>query len=289
MAVTETTQLSNGQPKFFKKHTEHEAAILKEYIRITNRVDLDWIQRIAFAMFDTRTQFAFSINVAVFMYSLYLSGSATLMNVDLADLVCSYLAADLLSGIFHIYLDHSKVRFDGSYVDFSRMGFQVHHLYPTFPWMMDKHFKPYMECNTIFPYANLVALANALTINLPVIPVAVIFVVSFQATHYYAHGRTHGKEVPWLVAKLQDMGVIISPRGHQQHHTMFNSDFCIFNGYMNRVCDWIMSDEKRVTLFVGKVDAIPPLFPLLVFGWMAGLLVNVEVLRLGFRMLGLLT
>ena len=29
---------------------------------------------------------------------------------------------------------------------------------------------------------------------------------------------------------------------------MYTSDFCIFNGYMNGVCDWIMSDEKRLAL-----------------------------------------
>jgi len=171
--------------------------------------------------------------------------------------VCSYLFADLLSGIVHIYLDHSKIQFDGSYADFARMGFQVHHLYPTFPWMMDPHFRPYMECNTIFPYANFVALVNALTVRMPIVPVGCIMVVSFQATHYYAHARNHQKKVPFLVEQLQNLGVILSPRGHQQHHTTFNTDFCIMNGYMNWVCDWVAGDEKRMAALVDTLDGNP--------------------------------
>lgn len=178
-------QTSVGQPKLFKKHTDEEAALLKEYIRITNREDLTWFQHITHLMYQSRTNLAFFINLSCFVFTLYLSGSTMLLSIDMLDVVGSYLFADLLSGIVHIYLDHSTVQFDGSYVDFARMGFQVHHLYPTFHWMMHPHFQPYMECNTLFPYANMFILINALTLKVPVVPVAMAFIVSFQATHYY--------------------------------------------------------------------------------------------------------
>ena len=252
--LSETTSV---QPKLWKKHTEEESLILKEYIRITNREGLDWVTRLGFLLFDSRTNTAFVINVLCFLLTVYIAGLDMLTKITMVEVVCSYLFADLLSGMVHIYLDHSKVRFDGSYADFARMGFQVHHLYPTFPWLMDPHYEPYMECNTIFPYANMFALLNALsppTIQLPCIPVACIMSVSFQWTHYYAHARNHNKKIPFLVEKLQDFGVILSPKGHQQHHTTFNTDFCILNGYMNWLCDWIVGDEKRLDSFVESLD-----------------------------------
>lgn len=279
MVATTTEPVGYGQPKLFKKHTDEEAAILKEYIRISNREGLVWSQRIAYLLFDSRTNLAFAIHVSCFLFTLYLSGSTALLNVDVLDVLSTYLFADLLSGIVHIYLDHSKVAFDGSYADFARMGFQVHHLYPTFPWMMDPHFQPYMECNTIFGYANFVALVNALTLNLPAVPLGCVMVVSFQATHYYAHAKTHGKAIPQWVSTFQDLGIIISPRGHQVHHTMYTTDFCIFNGYMNDVCDWIMSDERRVEQFIETIDLYPGYVVLLVVNLIVAGLMFISSLR----------
>lgn len=279
-------QRSNEQPTLFKKqHSEEEAALLKEYIRITNREDLSWSQLLPHLLYQSRTNLAFFINLSCFAFALYLSGWAMLLSVDWLDVVGSYLFADLLSGIVHIYLDHSKIQFDGSYLDFARMGFQVHHLYPTFHWMMDPHFRPYMECNTLFPYANLITLLNALSLKLPVVPIAMFFVVSFQATHYYAHATTHGKVVPWLVTRLQDLNIILSPRGHQQHHTVYTTDFCIFNGFMNWVCDWIMSDEQRVTLFIDLVDLYPVCIKILIVSLGAAALLGGAALKWTLQML----
>jgi len=246
-----------GGLKLWKTHSEEEKAILNEYCRITNRDNLTTQETIVHILLDSRTNTAFIINVCCFLFTLYVAGIGIITNLDLFDVVSAFLFADLLSGLVHIYLDHSKIKFDGTYADWARMGFQVHHLYPSFHWLAHPHYEPYMECNTIFPHCTLVSMVNALTFKLPVLAMGCMFTVSFQATHYYAHARTHGKKVPFVVRQLQDWGVILNPRGHQIHHTTFNTDFCILNGWMNWVCDWFVVDEKRLNTFLDILDGSP--------------------------------
>jgi len=257
VAVEKSIQDNNefsGGLKLWKTHTEEEKAILKEYCRITNRENLTLKQTITHIFLDTRSNTAFVLNICCFLFTVYVAGIGMVLKLDLFDVLSAYLFADLLSGLVHIYLDHSKIKFDGSYADWAKMGFQVHHLYPTFHWLVHPHYQPYMECNTIFPNVNLVAMINALTFQLPVLAMGCLFTVSFQATHYYAHARTHNKKVPFVVERLQDLGVILHPRGHQIHHTTYNTDFCILNGYMNWVCDWFVVDEKRLNSFLALLD-----------------------------------
>jgi hypothetical protein len=250
-------------PQFDKPHTEEEKALLREYIRFANREDLTWSQHLGFLMFDSHTNLAFFVNVLCFIGTVYLAGPA-LLDLRLWEVVVVYLFCDLLSGFVHIYLDHSKVQFDGSSWDHARMGFQVHHLYPTFQWLMDPNFRPYMECNTIFPFVNMVALVNALTYSLPIVHCGALMAVSFQATHYWSHARTHKMDIPFITRKLQDWGIILSHKRHQQHHTTYDSDFCILSGYMNFICDWVVSDKKRVIANVEWIDMNPNVMYILV-------------------------
>mmetsp|Transcript_31426 Transcript_31426/g.50903 ORF Transcript_31426/g.50903 Transcript_31426/m.50903 type:complete len:291 (-) Transcript_31426:166-1038(-) len=260
MALPSKKEVTNVHPMLFKEHNEEESKILSEYIRISNRENLDWTQQIAYLILDSRTNLAFAVNVSIFMFTLYLAGPAA-FNIGLLDIVVACLWADLLSGIMHIYLDHSKVQFDATYVDFSRMGFQVHHLYPTFPWMMDKNFRPYMECNTVLPHINWVCFILAqLNSKIEIFRLAHCFcfwVAAFQAAHYYAHAGVHGHPIPFVVQKLQDFGIFISPQSHQKHHKTYDNCFCILNGRMNWLCDWIVADEDRLASFIAKVDESP--------------------------------
>lgn len=214
------------------------------------------LSKLCFFLFDSRTNLAFFINLCIFLFIVYES-ELLFKPFNIFAFVTGYLFADFLSGVVHIYLDHSAVVYDGSYADFARMGFQVHHLYPTFPWMMDDAYEPYMECNTIFPYVNAVCLLNALTLNIPVVHYGAFWVVSFQAAHYYAHARTHGKVIPFLVKQMQEIGLIIHPQTHQKHHKTFDTNYCILNGFANPLCNYLADDEKKLDEFVALLDKNP--------------------------------
>jgi len=252
MSVTTTTK--EQSPKLDKKHTPEETKILKEYTRLSKREGLTQSQRITFLLLDSRTHLAFFINLSVYLAVHFCFAT---LRFDIPALIVGSLGADLLSGVVHIYLDHSQVVYDGTLWDMCRMGFQVHHLYPNFPWLMHPNYQPYLECNTVFPYVTGVTLFNALTFDISMVYYTCFCVLSFQATHYYAHARTHNKPIPGWIRRLQNTGIILHPDIHQKHHQTYDNNYCILNGSMNWLCDYFVADEKRLNEFVRVVDKSP--------------------------------
>jgi hypothetical protein len=60
-----------------------------------------------------------------------------------------------------------------------------------------------------------------------------------QGTHFLAHARNHGFMNNWFIEKLQDYGLLLSPEEHRTHHTRYDRNFCIFNGWANPLINFI--------------------------------------------------
>lgn len=76
-----------------------------------------------------------------------------------------------------------------------------------------------------------------------------------QKTHFGAHARNHGvlTRATWsgaLICSLQDWGFLLSPEVHRKHHTEFDCNFCIFNGWANPVVN-------RIRIFLSFVGIFP--------------------------------
>jgi hypothetical protein len=88
-----------------------------------------------------------------------------------------------------------------------------------------------------------------------------VLVLSYgvQVSHFLAHQRVHhGKQsLPPLVAHLQDLGLMLHPRVHKQHHDTFDFNFCIFNGWANPM----VNAGFRVARKIGLVDPTVVLQP----------------------------
>lgn len=146
-----------------------------------------------------------------------------------------YLAADLLSGIYHWGIDNygdARTPLFGDQI----AGFQGHHQRP---WTITKR----EFCNNVHGIAKPVLLWSALFMVLPgncgldsFAAVGGLFVLLSQELHKYAHMKKSELH-PWIVA-LQDSGVLISRKAHGQHHSApFENNYCIVSGAFNPLLD----------------------------------------------------
>ena len=85
--------------------------------------------------------------------------------------------------------------------------------------------------------------------------VALIVGLPTQQTHFLAHARKRGllKDYPFIEA-LQDYRIILHPDAHSAHHTTFNCNFCILNGWANP----LMNQVARLLTHAGVLAEEPP-------------------------------
>merc|ERR1719362_1111049 len=113
--------MTSDGPKLTKQHSKDEMKILSEYIRITKRENIkNGMMRWSLPILDGRTNFVFFSNLIIYILVVYRSMFCRWNTIGF---IVGYLAADLISGVAHIYYDHSPVKFDGTYNDFARLGF----------------------------------------------------------------------------------------------------------------------------------------------------------------------
>lgn len=193
------------------------------------------------------------------------------------ELLAAMYLVDLISGILHVTLDycdcgpalrsitakskedvHRVRRFDPR---FAKSGawhqavwnFQVHHHAP-FP----EHDDQFTETALLATPALLATLAQrALGWIDPCgcrVWVTTLLLGHFvQWSHFLAHRRVHlGRgSLPPLVARLQDMRLLLHPDVHRRHHSTFDNNFCIFNGWANP----LLNAGFRVAKAIGWADA----------------------------------
>ncbi|GAB5359411.1 hypothetical protein AAMO2058_000541400 [Amorphochlora amoebiformis] len=152
----------------------------------------------------------------------------------------SILFADFFTGVFHWAVDNygdENTPVFGAVID----AFQVHH---DVPWTL-----------TYRPLAT-----NAFAISLSVLPVlvlataagplsggeglsapfelAVVVFTNLQVLSQEFHKFTHMKRVPPPIQTLQDCGIILPRKMHQNHHrSPFGDNYCIVTGQMNPLLD----------------------------------------------------
>ena len=244
----------------FKRHSVKDEKILKEYIRLhTLEENNNFMSKANFVL--TKKSVAY-----FYIYSMIFSG-LTLPNMiyqmldnyllyNIFYVLTSMFIADFISGIIHIYLDHSKIRFDGSLIDFYRLGFQVHHLYPDFQWIMDPLYQPHYEAVTLFPIVCFCSTINNLVFQSLLLYLILYFCLLFQVGHYWAHSIIHRKNVPWFVRKLQYLGIVIHPSIHQKHHQTFDTNYCILNGWANFIFNYLETHTNILKNYVILLDKV---------------------------------
>ena len=153
---------------------------------------------------------------------------------------------DLWGGVAHMVLDHIEVPMrhasERSALQMAAWGFQYHHAVPR-NWN-DQDMWYYGVCRSGVALYMPWALAHLLLLQrlAPVVSavwfVAEHFAVWTQVTHAASHGKWPKSRV-WRL--LHRSGLCISPAQHMQHHTHFDRDWCIFNGWANPLLNAVYS------------------------------------------------
>jgi len=64
-------------------------------------------------------------------------------------------------------------------------------------------------------------------------------ILSMQSNFCHRESHQHRKTY-WIMRKMQNWGLIISPKNHHVHHTQpFNRDYCVFSGFCNPFFEYI--------------------------------------------------
>jgi hypothetical protein len=202
--------------------------------------------------------------------------------------VCvGFYAADLISGVVHMYLDYQNVqdkrlrlhvensipavvKFEenddlfknASPMDQYLWNFHVHHDAP-YP-SKDTEFELVMQIlrPLFLPLLGLIYIYHLgyMSNRCARIVFGALSVGPFmQKLHFLAHARNHGvlqnKTVGGaILCFLQDYGIILSAKEHKRHHEEFDVNFCIVNGWANPLLNRV-----RVLLsWVGILASEPP-------------------------------
>ena len=192
------------------------------------------------------------IYLLLFTYSL----SFNQINIlTMIQFFLSYLLTDFISGIVHLYLDNSNIKFDYSLTDYYRTGFEIHHTFPTWQWLIDPEYKPQYEMLTLFVPMLFLLYINILSFNSIFITFITLFSLLMQYFHYSAHAFIHGKKIPTIIRFLQKYNVIISPETHRIHHIYFDRNYTILNGWTNFIFNkFTINNKDKIELFIKKLD-----------------------------------
>jgi ubiquitin-conjugating enzyme E2 variant len=149
--------------------------------------------------------------------------------------LAAYILADAGTGIFHWSVDNygdKRTPLLGGVID----SFQGHHKYP---WTITKRDWQ----NNVQMVARPVTFPTALVALLPLSAPASLFWATFSTMVVYSqqfHAWSHmkGSELPPVVLALQDLGILVSRKGHGAHHKPpFKGNYCIVSGRWNNFLD----------------------------------------------------
>ena len=148
----------------------------------------------------------------------------------------AYWLSDLGTGVFHWSVDNYGSKATpvmGGIID----AFQGHHKYP---WTITKR-QFANNIHTTCPATMCVTVPLLLTPGLAPDTCAFMgvfcsMIVLSQQFHAWSHMKK--SQLPEIVVKLQDLGVLISRKGHGAHHRPpFEGNYCIVSGWWNPIMD----------------------------------------------------
>lgn len=174
-----------------------------------------------------------TIAVCLFGVLLCVSFSGLTAKIEYipAAILAGWLLADLFSGLVHWALDtFGSVRTPVFGPAFIR-PFREHH---ADPGEMTRH--DFIEVNGASCLGCLPLLLLSFWLE-GFIHAAVLFtcigILFTNQCHKWAHSLPEEKS--FLIKKLQDMGLVLSPSEHAKHHTPpYNTHFCTASGWLNR-------------------------------------------------------
>jgi hypothetical protein len=153
--------------------------------------------------------------------------------------VVGFLITDIVTGIYHVYFDNSKIVDEHTaainrYLNATRFDFQRHHI-GNGSTIIDAPTTNLILRELTF-YSVPLTLVSIFISN-PLIQAVVIshamFVGVINKVHQYAHKRMKGYPVPWIIEKLQDYRIILSPATHEAHHNDTRYNHAVFTGWSN--------------------------------------------------------
>lgn len=183
---------------------------------------------------------------AMILKAIYASDSLETAASSVLAAAAAYVLADFGTGVYHWAVDNygdASTPIFGSQID----AFQGHHKRP---WTITKR----EFANNIHALARPASFALFPFLLLPsnsvvdtFLGVFVACVVFSQQFHAWAHSKK--KDLPALVVRLQDKGLLVSRKTHGIHHkSPFNIRYCIVSGMCNSILDR--------TNFFGKLEDI---------------------------------
>jgi putative component of membrane protein insertase Oxa1/YidC/SpoIIIJ protein YidD len=158
----------------------------------------------------------------------------------------AYVFVDFASGLIHICLDNGRIRYDFSYIDSLRIGFQFHHMFPNHNWLVDKDFDAAYEALTVLPACIIALIINYNTFLSSAILWVCIFAPITQMSHYWCHAIVWNEHVPEMVKVFQKYRILMRPECHQIHHQgLYDKNFAIFHGHTNCLLNFFFGRYKK--------------------------------------------
>lgn len=167
--------------------------------------------------------------------SLLLTATAQAWLGSMLAMVVAYFLADLGTGIYHWAIDNYgglQTPIFGPQI----VGFQGHHHRPMEITKMDVVYNVHETAAAVAAVATPINLLCSDPVLLAFIGAFGGFVMFSQQFHAWSH-MSKGR-LPWVVAALQDAGVILRRAEHAAHHRPpFSTNYCIVSGVWNRALD----------------------------------------------------
>ena len=148
--------------------------------------------------------------------------------------------ADFITGSAHLTFDHvmldavpTKSR---PLLQWLAFGFQYHHAVPTSWNDGDFFYLAILRTGFIglLPFTLMQLMASSFHLHLSwrIFFATCAFSCLFcQVPHAAAHGRWKKSRVSWMIRLLQRLKLFVDPKDHHEHHTYFDRNFAIFNGW----------------------------------------------------------
>ena len=123
---------------------------------------------------------------------------------------------------------------------------------------VDEKYCAHYETILVFPIIIIISIINLLTINNFFIYLICINSLLLQIFHYWTHANTGNIKISnqKLINLLRKFNLILKPEIHKIHHTLFDRNYAILNGWSNPLLNKIFINEKIVKKYVNLLDKI---------------------------------
>jgi hypothetical protein len=68
----------------------------------------------------------------------------------------------------------------------------------------------------------------------------ILFLTLSPISHKYAHEKLHNREVPFIIDKLSEYGILLPPKKHQTHHVENNYNWGLLSGRCDPIFDFLI-------------------------------------------------